>query len=71
MDTHKKLIIEYMRTHGSITPMEAWNAIGCTKLATRIGELKLEGHRISKTRTEGVNRYGKPTHYMTYRLLEG
>ncbi len=70
-DTHKKMILAYMREYGKITPMEAWDNIGCTKLATRIGELRRAGHNIIGTRTEGLNRYGETTHYMTYRLREG
>ena len=41
--THKNLIIWHMRTFGSITPMDAWNEYHCTKLATRVSELKREG----------------------------
>ena len=70
-NTHKKMILAYMREYGKITPMEAWDTIGCTKLSTRIGELRCAGYHIIKTRTEGVNRFGQPTHYMTYRLREG
>lgn len=69
-DTHKRMILAYMREHGKITPMDAWDHIGCTKLATRIGELRDEGYSIIKTRTECVDRRGQHTHYMTYRLRE-
>lgn len=39
--TGQKLeIVVYIYTHGSITPMEAWGELNCTKLATRIGEIE-------------------------------
>ena len=69
--THKNLIIWHMRTFGSITPMDAWNEYHCTKLATRVSELKREGWNIIGERTDSVNKYGHATHYMTYRLKEG
>lgn len=63
-------IERYMRDFGSITPMQAFNDLGITKLSTRIGEMVRNGLPITKTPTEGVNRYGETTHYMTYRIKE-
>lgn len=36
----KRKIVEWIQENGSITPMEAWDEIRCTKLATRIGEIE-------------------------------
>ena len=36
-------ILDYIHTHGSITPMEALNAFGCFRLASRITDLKQMG----------------------------
>ena len=36
----KRMIVDYIAEHGSITPMEAWDECRCTKLATRIGEIE-------------------------------
>ena len=65
-----QLIVDWMREHGSISPMEAFEHLGITKLSTRISELIRLGVKIIKTRVEGVNRFGQPVHYMTYRLAE-
>ena len=64
----REMILQYMRENGSITPMEAIEHIGCTKLATRISELIDEGHEIIKDPIQNRNRWGKRVHYMRYRL---
>ena len=69
--THKKLIMFHLETIGSITPMDAWDKYHITKLATRISELRREGHDIVGIRIDTVNQYGNPTHYMKYSLREG
>ena len=66
--TQGERIVEYMQRYGSITPMEAFADLGITKLATRIGELRRDGVKISKTPVERKNRYGKPVRYMQYSL---
>lgn len=68
--TQHERIIEYMRTFGSISPMEAFKDIGCTKLSTRIGELIREGYDIRKEKVTARNRYGETCHYMRYTLEE-
>lgn len=66
MNQHKA-IMDYLEAHGSITPMQAFSDLGITKLATRISELIRKGQRINKIPTEGVNRYGEPIRFMTYK----
>ena len=39
-------IVSYLKQYGSITPMQAFDELNCTKLATRIGELRKEGVEI-------------------------
>lgn len=41
--TQKQEILDYIEQYGSITSMEAFAEIGCTKLSTRISELRREG----------------------------
>ena len=40
--TQKQEILEYIRKHGSITPMDAF-PLGITKLATRVSEMRSAG----------------------------
>lgn len=63
------LIINYLRTHKSITPIESFNELGITKLATRIGELKQKGYNIVDTWDEGVNRFGEDVRFKRYTLI--
>ena len=67
--TQKDRIIDYIKRFGSITPMDAFNDLGITKLATRISELKDEGFIFHTTIEKGKNRFGTPTHYARYRLV--
>ena len=42
-ETHKQKILEFLLTGCSLTPWQAITYWRCTKLATRISELKAEG----------------------------
>lgn len=66
--TQGERIIEYIEEFGSITPMDAFNDLGITKLATRVSELKKEGVEFEQEYEAGKNRYGETVHYMRYRL---
>lgn len=68
--TQGERIVKYMQDYGTITPMEAFADLGITKLATRIGELRRDGVKISKTPVERTNRYGDRVRYMQYSLSE-
>lgn len=65
--TQHKAILDYMEKRGSISPMDAFNDLGITKLSTRVSELIRAGHKIIKVPSEGVNRYGETVRFMTYR----
>lgn len=64
--TQGERILDYIDTNGSITPMEAWEHLGVTKLATRISELRRAGEPITKKYVSGVNRFGEKIQYMEY-----
>lgn len=67
--TQKEAIYDYMLTHDSITPMEAFAELGCTKLATQISEMiRADGLKIKKERVTIKNRYGSHTTFMKYSL---
>lgn len=66
--TQYERILDYIRTYGSITPMEAFRDLGCTKLATRISEMKRNGIEFKQEYTKGTNRFGETVYYMTYRF---
>ena len=60
-------ILVYIFNFGSITPMEAFNELWITKLATRISEMRMLGIQFDQTYEGRVNRQGKKVHFMRYR----
>lgn len=66
--TQNERILRHLREIGCITPMEAIGQYGITKLATRVSEMKRDGHPIITTMVYGKNRFGEPTHWASYRL---
>ena len=66
--SQKQRILKYMNDFGSITTYDAFKDIGCTKLTTRISELRQEGYLIIGTAETSTNRYGEKVTYNRYRL---
>ena len=65
-ETQYTQIIAYLNEHGSITPSEAWENYGISKLATRISEMKKKGMRFNKVMEKGRNRSGVISRYARY-----
>ncbi len=69
--TQGERVIQYIREHGSISPMEAFTDLGVTKLATRISELcRKQGYVFGRKYEAGKNRFGQEVYYMRYTLIE-
>ena len=68
--TQHEQILTYIRTFGSISPMEAFADLGITKLATRVSEMRKEGISFIKEPITTKNRFGRPVIFMRYRLDE-
>ena len=68
--TQCQLILEYMKTYGSITPLEALNDIGCMRLASRINDLRAQGIAIGVRMKTGKKRDGGKTTFAEYYLIE-
>lgn len=64
--TQHDRIEKYIRTYGSITPMQAFADLGITKLASRISEMKRNGYCFDQEYVESENRFGEKVHYMRY-----
>ena len=64
--TQHEAILKYIDDFGSITPMEAFQEYGITKLATRISELKKLGYEFTTLMVTENNRYGQPVHFARY-----
>lgn len=59
--TQCKKIHEYMKKYGSITSLEAFRDIGCTRLSARIHDLREQGVKIDSEKIEVPTRDGKTT----------
>lgn len=64
--TQYDLILDYIDKFGSISPMEAFNDLGITKLATRISEMTRNGYTFNKRMETRENRYGAKVSFMRY-----
>jgi len=61
-------VLNYMRTHGGITSMDAFRDFGITRLSARIFDLRKLGYDISNVNREAVNKYGEMSVFVEYRL---
>ena len=68
--TQCERILRHLRDFGSITSLEAITEYGILRLASRITDLKRQGYNISAERGKGQNRYGEPTSFAVYHLVE-
>ena len=63
-------ILDYMRTYGAITPLEALKDCGCMRLAARISDLRKAGHNITSRKVAVIRRDGSKAYIERYRLHE-
>lgn len=59
-----------MQEHGSVTSLDAFELLGCHRLAARIFEIREEGYNVKKESKTGKNRFGETVCYTEYRLQE-
>ena len=62
-----RIILDYIACFGSITPMEAFQYLKITKLATRISEMKVIGIQFDQVYESRKNSDGRTVRYMRYR----
>lgn len=63
-------ILKYIKDFGSITSLQAFTDLGCTRLSGRIYDLQKEGYRFYKRFETGKNRYNENVSYVRYFLKE-
>lgn len=66
MKTQKQLVLQHLRSCGSITTFVAFDRYRMTRLSERIRELSSDGFLINHTR---ITRNGKS--FVAYSLIEG
>ena len=63
-------VLAYMVMFGSINQIQALADIGCMRLASRISDLRYQGHAIGRRMKTMKNRYGKEVSFAEYYLIE-
>jgi len=66
--TQSQRILRHLEDYGSITQMDAMQDYGIMRLASRVNDLRREGHPIITEVVEGRNRYGEKTRWARYRM---
>lgn len=64
-----KKILKYLLQYGSITTMKAYEKFGCTRLPSRIFDLKQLGIGIETNMVYKKKPNGEYVHYGVYRLV--
>jgi hypothetical protein len=64
--TQNERILDYIEQFGSITQIQALQDLGCMRLASRISDLRKQGHDIVSELIEVKNRYGEICHIKRY-----
>ena len=65
--TQEQRIVEYIQTHGAITPMDAFG-MGITRLAARVHDMRRKGIPVVTDTIESINQYGEKKHFARYRI---
>lgn len=65
-----ELVLKYIADFGYITSWRAYRDLGITQLGARIKELKTDGYEFRTENVKTTNRFGKPSHYYRYYLID-
>lgn len=60
-------VLQFVKDHGSINPMQAMNDLGVMRLAARIDDLKWMGYDFTTEIVRTKNRFGDQVKYAVYR----
>jgi len=67
--TQSERILDHLKSGRQLTQFEALQDLGIMRLASRISDLKRDGHRIEKKMIEVFNRFGEGCHVASYTLV--
>lgn len=68
--TLKDRVLKYMQDFGSISSLEAFKDLGCTRLSALIFLLRKD-YRIDDEWVKTTNRYGDKVEFKRYFIVEG
>jgi len=63
-------LLDYLRHHKSINPLQCWSLLGIYRLSARVFDLRKAGHPIVTETIIVHNRWNEPTHVASYSLME-
>lgn len=66
--TQKERVLNYIREHGSINRLKAFNELAVFELSSNICSLEKDGYEFEKTNRRSKNRFGEPVNYVDYSL---
>ena len=69
--TQAQRVLDYIAEFGSITQYEALKDLGIMRLASRVSELKKNGHNITGSMITVKNRFGEDCSVKQYRMGGG
>lgn len=69
--TQAQRVLDYIEQFGSITQYEALKDLGIMRLASRVSELKKNGHNITGHMITVKNRFGENRSVKQYRMGGG
>lgn len=70
MKPQTKKVLQFMQEHGSITSFDAYERLGCHRLAARIHEIREAGYGVKCETKTGKNRFGETVCFTNYSLEE-
>ena len=66
--TQCERILQHMTDYGGISSLDAFRDLGCTRLGSRIHELRRRGYSIKSECIVEENRYGEKVRFKRYSL---
>jgi len=67
--TQEERVINYLKDNSSINSIQALNELGIFRLASRVSNLKKQGHKITSRMIPVTNRYGEKCHVSEYSMV--
>lgn len=64
--TQEERVIDYLSKNLTINSIQALNELGIYRLASRVSNLKKQGHNITSRMIPVTNRYGEKCHVSEY-----
>lgn len=68
--TKTQAVLDWLKTHASISSMEAIQSFGATRLSAIIFNLRKRGYNIETVKCEGTDRFGNKMTFARYYLRD-